>query len=444
MAFKILSFEELELLTENQRESYERELAIYNERVKFVEQMERLENTVITPYELELAAIPAICEIPQEEFVEPEYVLAKMAPIVKPELDVPVFDFGGPVMAVYPEPVKITNIPVGHMEKVERDKPILPIAFKAAAPAASFAKVGQQRPTLPECVKISIPDNRFHISERTSPSLPLAVRPQNMAELCYAPIAIDSSVISVNNPQLAMPVLEAPDFAVPENDVPVLPKLEVDIPKADIRVLPELEVPVLPKIAVSQQMDISFSPIGEIKAELPETFDMPNISVSFGKPDIQQIELPTVSKAEVPAKEFTATEYTMSELPMVGIPQSGVFVFTAPEISEPTVQTIVKPAMGPKLLFAVPELPKPTVPVVAKPSAVPKPYDGKLSVDNAPKIEYPSIAVLSVKPFEKIHNQDSSLPAIHTIDSPRDCAEELLKIRLLLQEEYGAGREGFA
>ena len=133
----------------------------------------------------------------------------------------------------------------------------------------------------------------------------------------------------------------------------------------------------------------------------------------------------------------------MSELPMVGIPQSGVSVFTAPEISEPTVQTIVKPAMGPKLLFTVPELPKPMVPAIAKP-VMPKPYDGKLSVDKTPKIEYPSIDVLSVKPFEKIQSKASNLPVIPTANSPGDCAEELLKIRLSLQNEYGTEREGFA
>ncbi len=468
MAFQILSNKELELLTENQRESYERELAIYSERVKFVEQMERLENTVITPYELELAAIPVICEIPQEEFVEPEYVLAPIAPIVKPELDVPVFDFGGPVTAVRPEHVKITNIPAGCMKKLERDKPILPIVFKAAAPANSFTKVEQQRPTLPECVKISIPDNTFHISERTSPNLPLAVKSQNMEELCYTPITIDSSAITVNNPQLTMPVMEVPDFTAPEYAVSILPKPEVEIPKIGVMDSPEVEAPVLPNVIVLKQMDVSFRKTGEIKAELPETFDMPNIRVSFGKPDIQQTKLPTVLKAEIPTKEFTAAEHTASELPMVSIPKSGVAVFTAPELPKPTVQKAVKPAVSPRLLFAVPELPKPTVQTVekptvspdllfavpelpkptvqkvVKPSAMPKPFHGKLSADNTPKIEYPSIAVISVKPFEIIHSKAGSLPAIPTVDSPGDCAEELLQIRSSLQKEYETGREGFA
>ena len=444
MAFKILSFEELELLTENQRESYERELAIYNQRVKFVEQMERLENTVITPYELELAAIPAICEVPREEFVGPEYVLAPVVPIVKPELDVPAFDFGGQVTAVCPEHVKITNIPVGCMKKLERDKPILPVVFKAAAPANSFTKVEQQRPTLPECVKISIPDSTFHISERTSPNLPLAVKPQNMTELCYTPITIDSSAITVNNPQLTMPMMEVPDFAAAEYVVPVLPKLEVEIPEIGVMESPEVKAPVLPKVIVSKQMDISFSPASEIKAELPETFDMPNIRVSFIKPSIQQIELPTVFKAEVPTKEFAASKHTVSELPMVSIPKSDVVLFAAPELPKPPVQAVVKPAVCPRLLFAVPELPKPTLQTVVKPLAMPKPYDGSLSVNKTPKIEYPSIDVLSVKPFEKIQSKASSLPTIPTVNSPGDCAEELLKIRLSLQKENEIGREGSA
>lgn len=40
MAFKILSTNEIDLLTENQRTQYEDELAIYNGRVKFVEQLD--------------------------------------------------------------------------------------------------------------------------------------------------------------------------------------------------------------------------------------------------------------------------------------------------------------------------------------------------------------------------------------------------------------------
>ena len=43
MAFKILTEDEIKLLTDKQRIQYENQLAIYNERVKFVEQLEKLD-----------------------------------------------------------------------------------------------------------------------------------------------------------------------------------------------------------------------------------------------------------------------------------------------------------------------------------------------------------------------------------------------------------------
>ena len=73
MAFKILSSEEIELLTKEQRACYEEELFIYNERVRFVEQMEKFENTVIQPYQPVLEPIPAISKVPEAAYSAVEY-----------------------------------------------------------------------------------------------------------------------------------------------------------------------------------------------------------------------------------------------------------------------------------------------------------------------------------------------------------------------------------
>ena len=492
MAFKILSLEELELLTENQRENYEKELAIYNERVKFVEQMEKFENTVIKPYEPKLTAIPAVCEVPEKEFEEPEYEFVKITPFTKPESKVAVIDFGEPIMAVVPGHTKIKNVPVGHMKNVERDKPVLPIISKAAAPADLFTKAEQQQPVLPASVKVSIPGNTFTLSERANPNLPIAVKPQNFAELFFTPDKIDSSVMTVNSAELIVPAIEVPAFAVPECVLSILPKPEAECPVVGVMQLPELTAPVLPKVIAAKQMDVSWKQTAEIKAELPETLGTTVIKVSFAEPDIEKTQLPSVLKAGIPAREFKTSEHTVSDLPIVSIAKAGNPVFTMSELEKPMVPTVVKKAESPSLLYTAPEFEKSMVPTVVKkaespsllytapefeksmvptvvkkaerpsllytapefekpmiqtvvkPTEIPKTYDGKISVNSAPEIEYPSIDVFSVQPFEKIHSKVSGLPTIHAAASPDDCTEELLRIRLSIQEEYENRKEGFA
>ena len=73
MAFKILTEDEIKLLTDKQRIQYESQLAIYNERVKFVEQLEKLENVEIKPYEPTSTRIPAVGLSPEKIFTAPLY-----------------------------------------------------------------------------------------------------------------------------------------------------------------------------------------------------------------------------------------------------------------------------------------------------------------------------------------------------------------------------------
>ena len=541
MAFRILSFDELELLTENQRKSYEEELAIYNERVKFVEQIEKLENAVIKPYEPKLEAIPSVCEVPDGEFERPEYEFVKFAPVIKLKSNKAEFHFDEPVMALVPEHATISNVPIGQMKNVERDKPVLPIISKAAAPVDSFAMAEQQRPILPVNVKVSIPDSTFNILEQTNPNLPAAAKPQNFTDLFFTPVVKEvSPAITVKNSERVVPVMEAPAFAAPEIVSPMLPKPEVEFPAVSAMEPPELPAPVLPKVAAAGKTDVSWKKTAKIKAELPEIFHAAAVQVLFNESDIQETKLPAVQKAEIPAGEFTAAEFSVYDFPMISVPQAHVPAFIAPKLGKPAVQAVEKPAVSPAFSFTVPELGKPieqavekpivspgvlfTVPELEKPivqavekldvsldfsftmaelekleiqagvkptvspsfsfaapefekpaiqavakaaanpsfsftapelekpavqpviklTEIPKPYDGKLFVNDVPQMEYPSMNVLTVKSFEKVHSKASGLPAIQAVSYPDDCAEELLKIRLSIQKEYETKKEGFA
>lgn len=413
MAFKILSYDELELLTENQRKCYEEELAIYNERVRFVEQMERFENTVITPYEPKFVVIPDISKALDKEFVKPEDIFVKISPVVKPDPGVAAVCFDGSVTAVVPKLAKIKNVPIGHMEKMEQCNPILPVILKAVAPANFYVKAERQSPVMPANVKVSIPGNTFKKLEHISPNLPIAVKPQNFTGVFYTPVIIDSLIIMENKPELANMVFEAPIFSVPKYVIPVLPRHEVEVPEMK-RLESVAEVsPVLPKVIVPRQASVAVKQIDEINVKLPKdlgaatinvSFDKPEINVklpkgsgaatvnvSFDKPDIHKAELPAFQKTVIPEKEYVKTEYAVSDLPVVDMPQISFQLYTTPELREIRLP-IMKPDMTPKS-FSDP------------------------------------------KPLKEIHSKVTGLPIIYKVDHPDVGAEELHKIKLLLLKE---------
>lgn len=119
MAFKILSSEEIELLTESQQDSYKKELSAYYDRVKFVEQMEKFENTQIKPYKPNFVNI-SVAKKPQEtNFVKPEYTCIQIKPIRKPIMEVSSVNLDKPIVAVVPQQSKITQISTEHLKKIE-------------------------------------------------------------------------------------------------------------------------------------------------------------------------------------------------------------------------------------------------------------------------------------------------------------------------------------
>ena len=74
MAFRELSQNELELLTDSQRRVYEEELEIHRERVKFVEQLEKMENVRFEPFQPTLTPIRSVSRIPEKQYLKQEQV----------------------------------------------------------------------------------------------------------------------------------------------------------------------------------------------------------------------------------------------------------------------------------------------------------------------------------------------------------------------------------
>lgn len=459
MAFNILSSDEIELLTDNQRKSYEKELAIYNERVEFVEQMERFENMVILPYEPEFPPISDISQIPKKEFVKPEYEMLEIVPIEKPEHMETAVRFAKLDAVDVPKYGEMKSVTVWHLKKVEQEEPALPRIIKTTVPNHSFAKGGQQQPILPASIKISIPGNTFKKFEQASPSLPSKENTQNLARSLFEPVTMDASAIMADIPGGAVPAVEIPTFAVaPRASVtkslslanPVMPRLPQmpdrmpsnipfcapdiqqmelpGVPKATIPstrlmktdaatevAVPGHRMPEVPKLAVKFS-EINIAKI--VEAEVPETpkvFDVPIIQASTLEPIIQGKGLPMVQKAGIPAKEFRKGEYAVSGLPKVVAPKPSMPLFFGPKHQEPMFPQIMKPGMVPK-------------------------GNHKLAVDSTPRIERPSINIFFVEPYKKIHTEARGLPTVQAVDVPDVCTEEMLEILLPSLEKDGIGK----
>ena len=101
------------------RDRYESQLAIYNERVKFVEQLEKLENVEIKPYEPTLTCIPAVGLPPEKIFTAPLYDIKITEQVIKVQSKYDVVDFIKPAKAVLPECSKITNIKTDNVKAIE-------------------------------------------------------------------------------------------------------------------------------------------------------------------------------------------------------------------------------------------------------------------------------------------------------------------------------------
>lgn len=432
MAFKILSSGEIELLTENQRKSYEKELAVYNERVKFVEQMEKFENAVITPYKPKLESISVVSKAPEKTYANPEYVVKISSVAVKNAPEAATFNFDKSVTAVVPKYAKTKNVSVKHIKKAEQEKPTLPQVGKATVPAKVFIRFAQEKtilpqvgkadvpakvfikaeqpiPVLPVRAKTIIPSKKPEKTEQVRPNLPTAVKLQSFAELAFAPVTINNEAVKAYKPDITPPVIKSSALTLPERTQPVLPQSSVNFSEVNRFEAPKKTNPVLPKAIIPKQVNVSFKQANKTKAQLPEFLNISAVNSSFSKPNIQKAELPSAQKAVIPTKEFNKLERPLSNLPVVDTPKSRVQSYIAPELK------------------------KVDVPAFSKAAVMSKPYL-KPAVDSTPKIEYPSISIAAVKPFAKVYGRAGNLPSVGAVDVPDAYANESLKKLLPLKE----------
>ena len=389
MAFRVLSSNELELLTEKQRINYEKELDIYNERIKFVEQLEKFENAVIAPYEPKFINISAVKK-PPEKIYHNQEVVVKMADIaVKSVPTMPEISFAEPITAKIPKCPKIKNVSIYYKKAKEYNKPVFPEINKAVAPVKTFIKSEPKTPVLPEKVKTVIPNKITKKVEQVIPKLPTTIKLQGFVKMEFAPTVIDNEKIKINKPNIMIPTINLSALTLPEKTQPILPHLSVNFKKIKAYKAPN-------------KINISFKQENKTKVLLPKVSNISIAEARFNKPNIQKAKLPVAHKVVIPTKKFLQSEYSISGLHKPDSPKVNVQLYIAPEFQ------------------------KAILPIFNKPVIISERYFTPL-VDSKPKIEYPSINVISVKPFKKVQSKINGFPNVSAVNIPNVYENELLK-----------------
>ncbi len=309
MAFRELSEKELELLTDSQREAYEEQLAAYRERVRFVEQLERMEDTQIESYQPTLNPMPPVRKTPESLFVKSEYTVQKVPAVGKPVSKV--------------RTVKIAPI----------SEPQIP---KLSAPAgirvASVQKIEATPQELPAGGIVKIPYSGFKALEPVKAELQTAVKVQ----------ILTVNQIRAQTVQVKMEAIEKPKFK--EMQMRTVEKIAVKpcsvaAPPARVSV-PDMTEPT-PIQAKLPQTAVSFAKAREYHITVPEMIALPEIAaircgdISYTRPDdFSTFEVNCVSVPVIPCRKHKATVTIRPEVPVTFKPKMKTLAYTAPEIQK--------------------------------------------------------------------------------------------------------------
>lgn len=375
MAFRILSPEELELLTETQRKAYDEELAVHLERVKFVEQMEIFENTVVKPYKPKLKRLAPVKKAPEMEYSRPEYTVeVEVAhPCPVPNL--------GEVAIVRPQDVSLPvyremSIPERDYQKPsELHTPSLPELCKAVAPTKVLGERPSHEPELPKVDVAHAPNFAMNAVAPVQVDLPEYKGSAIPMTKPFAPITVDEENIR----KAAAPIVsQAPECVYRASEISMvsLPEVQRKVPTVKDYVSPELRHSELPEVHTLSQMHVSFIQPRTHVDELPDTVK-PVVRVpSFHQPEIEVSTEFDFASVVAPIKEFGEIRAEMRTLPRHAAPQLPQKKYEAPQgVQAMDLTELTKPLAIPEvdavqLSASVREIEYPTLDIVPEISSI--------------------------------------------------------------------------
>ena len=412
MAFRILSEDEIQLLTDDEKAWYDGELDIYQKRALFVEQIEKQENATIEPYEAKLKPIALISPIQVRPYTKQEYRASPGKPVAKPDIQVK------PVVIDRPSVVDLPTVS-GPFEgsvpsvQIEKSQPQLPVLAAPVVAISGFKKPKTIRPQLPVAREAAIA-----VSPWKQPEKPQAILPEPMQVAGGAAVAV-SAYKQPEKPQAVLPtphqpsVLPAPDFKMDAGKKPV------DLPTI---VAPEVTVSVAP---------LEKKPISKLRKPL---ITVPEVKPFVG-PEPAVVKFPSVAEATMRTVPASLDPFARPRLPAVKRAGVSVRPFVKPDKATPDLPAVAKP-VGMTVAIQVPQIPK--INCAAPAARMPAVKEIRRTKAEKANVVPPQIRSLAVKPFEKPGHEAAGLPVYSNPKIP-DAWEALREFLPAAQSKGAAG-----
>lgn len=408
MAFKILEKEELELLSDDQRKQYEKELNLYQQRVAFVEQLERLENVQIEPFEPKLESISVMDEIEPKVFRKTEYIVSLCEPVQKPDLQ------------------------ISHFQKMEQIMPVLPYVTKGAdIRERHIRKIETEHPELPSIDKTEMVIKPFSCPEKTQASVPTVISPRIEMSITYGQLKDNLQQTPHDMPDITMPDIDIIPISVPVKTQPNLPDVPVSVAGVIMFHKPEKHdtgLPVIGRPYIEGNYPEKMEPIHPF---LPEVvLNCHSVRADFHRPKQQSPELPTVAQTNVNVPVAPKTERVAPSLPRVPDVGTREKSFSKPEYPKPDLPTVPKLSIEEKL-FGKTVNTTMDLPVFAETVFYERTFESleKKEAD----ITVPPTPDIVEKTFIKIERSTPGLPGINIAEAPD--AYAVLKSLLIMADK---------
>jgi len=313
MAFKILTEEEKELLSEEQLRRYESELEMYQKRVDFVKKLEKLENVKIKPYEVKKVKIKDTSKvvisdisIPGSKLHAENTVSDKISGYrllnkvdsekMKKEMAAEVKNIDGreklytvikKCSDFNPKQIVTDKASV----KIEKKDIEAPEIGKFNVPSAGSLNIEKNECSVPQINNVSLKNPEIKNIPEIS-----AEKPDISVKICVNTDGV-SGINKVSDPEPVNINFTAPEAKMEQISVPEIKCVsvgKVEVGKASVEGIPERKDNRMP--------DISVSGIPSAKAEVPQTkaLNVPSVN-RMEKIDRSLTEIPSHYSISVPS-----------------------------------------------------------------------------------------------------------------------------------------------
>ena len=348
MAFRILTSDELALLTEQQRAYYEEELAVYNERVRFVEQIEKLENAEIQPYEPVLKPIPAVRKAPEFGFSAPAYTVARnnASTVSAPHKTVV---FQDEITTALPCPDIVKPLHIKSDTIFEAPGASLPPVGVATVPETVFQKPDYTlSSSLTQQKKISAPVLCADTKKDTKCQLPdmAAVKIPEANSVSMPIINADdiNSTTQITVPQVTDYTFTASDAVC--TDIPQVQMASVQAPAITVPLDTDVKLPVSPAINTPGG---SFVAPEVICARSTETNPIKVPHIELTAPSVSGSPLPEMEAVAIPDTPDNSRAISIPATVSSAIPVAPKKAYVAPSLA-PTSVVIPSTPISPRIM----------------------------------------------------------------------------------------------